>query len=113
MLLSGRCEVDGLEDAERLSFVARDTEGDLIFVYGRPALDVVHQVVARQSSPEAVLCLPEDRSHVAEALPEWRSELATIYRLADGERAPEVPVGAVRLLAPAEVEAMDHTPAEL
>jgi GNAT superfamily N-acetyltransferase len=113
MLLSGRCEIDGLEDAERLSFVARDAETDLVFVYGRPALDVIRQVVARQSSPEAVLCLPEDRSHVAEALLEWRSELATIYRLADGERLPEVPAGAVRLLAPAEVEAMDHAPAEL
>ncbi len=113
MLLSGRCEVDGLEDAERLSFVARHAETDLIFVYGRPALDVVRQVVARQSAPEAVLCLPEDREHVAEALPEWRSELATIYRLTDSKRLPEVPAGAVRLLTPAEVEAMDHTPAEL
>ncbi|MGH9836596.1 MAG: GNAT family N-acetyltransferase, partial [Blastocatellia bacterium] len=110
---SGLCEVDGLEDAEGLSFVARHAETDLVFVYGRPALDVIRQVVARQSSSEAVLCLPEDRGYVAEALPEWRSELATIYRLADGERAPEVPVGAVRLLAPAEVGAMDHAPVEL
>jgi len=113
MLLSGQCEVDGMEDAERLSFVARHAETDLVFVYGRPAPDVIRQVVARQSSPEAVLCLPEDRGHVAEALPEWRCELATIYRLANSDRAPEVPVGAVRLLTPAEVEAMDHTPAEL
>lgn len=113
MLLSGRCEVDGLEDAERLCFVTRHAETDLVFVYGRPALDMIRQVVARQSSPEAVLCLPEDRRHVAEPLPEWRSELATIYRLTDGERAPEVPAGAVRLLAPAEVEAMDHAPADL
>ncbi|MCI0524510.1 MAG: GNAT family N-acetyltransferase [Acidobacteria bacterium] len=113
MLLSGQCEVDGLEDAERLSFVARHAETDLVFVYGCPALDVVRQVVARQSSSEAVLCLPEDRGHVAEAVPEWRSELATIYRLTDGGRLPEVPAGAVRLLAPSEIEAMDHAPAEL
>jgi GNAT superfamily N-acetyltransferase len=113
MLLSGRCEVDGLEDAERQSFVARHAETDLVFVYGCPARDVIRQVVARQSSSEAVLCLPGDRGHVAEALPEWRSELATIYRLADGERLPEIPVGAVRLLTPAEVEAMDHAPVEL
>ena len=113
MLLSGHCEVDGLGDAERLSFVARDAETDLVFAYGRPAPDVIRQVVARQSSSEAVLCLPKDRKHVAEALPEWRSELATIYRLADDEQLPEVPAGAVRLLTPAEVEAMDHTPADL
>jgi GNAT superfamily N-acetyltransferase len=113
MLLSGRCEIDGLEDAERLSFIARDAETDLIFVYGRPALDVIRQVVARQSSSEAVLCLPEDRSHIAEALPEWRSELATIYRLADDECLPEVTAGAVRFLTSAEVEAMDHAPADL
>ncbi|MCI0524509.1 MAG: hypothetical protein L0Y75_04520, partial [Acidobacteria bacterium] len=90
MLLSGLCEVDGLEDAERLSFVARHAETDLVFAYGRPASDVIRQVVARQSSSEAVLCLPEDRGHVAEAVPEWRSELATIYRLTDGGRLPEV-----------------------
>jgi GNAT superfamily N-acetyltransferase len=113
MSLSGLCEVDGLEDAERLNFVARHAETDLVFVYGRPAPDVIRQVVAWQSSREAVLCLPGDRGHVAEALLEWRSELATIYRLTDGERLPEVPAGAVRLLAPAEVEAMDHTPVEL
>lgn len=113
MLLSGLCEVDGLEDAGRLSFVARHAETDLVFVYGRPAHDVIRRVIARQSSSEAVLCLPENRGHVAEALPEWRSELATIYRLTDGERAPEVSAGAVRLLTPAEIEAMDHAPAEL
>jgi GNAT superfamily N-acetyltransferase len=113
MLLSGQCEIDGLEDAERLSFVARHAETDLVFVYGRLALDVVRQIVARQSTPEAVLCLPEDRGHVAGALTEWRSELATIYRLTDGEHLHQVPAGAVRLLTPSEIEATDHMPAEL
>lgn len=113
MLRSGRCEVYGLEDAERLSFVARHAEMELVSVYGRPAPDVIRRVIALDPSPEAVLCLPEDRRHVAESLPEWRPELATIYRLANSECLPEVPAGAVRLLSSSEIEAMDHAPAEL
>ena len=113
MLLSGQCEVYGLEDAEILSFVARHAEMELIYVYGRPATDVIRRVLALDPSPEALLCLPDDRNHVAEALPEWRSELATIYRLANSEWAPEVPAGAVRLLSSSEIEAMGHAPAEL
>jgi len=113
MLLSGQCEVYGLEGAERLSFVARHTEMELVFVYGRPEPDVIRRTSALAPFPETVLCLPEDRRHVAEALPEWRSELATIYRLTNSERAPEVPADAVRLLSPSEIEAMNHAPAEL
>jgi len=113
MLLSGQCEVYGLEDAERLSFVARHTEMELVSVYGRPAPDVIRRVTTLAPSPETVLCLPKDRRHVAEALPEWRSELATIYSQTISELAPEVPAGAVRLLSPSEIEAMNHAPAEL
>ncbi|HKQ76580.1 MAG TPA: GNAT family N-acetyltransferase [Blastocatellia bacterium] len=113
MLLSGRCEIYALEDSERLSFVARHAEMELVSVYGRPAPDVIRQVISLPPSPEALLCLPDDRNHVAEALPEWRSELATIYRLPNSESLPEVPTGAVRLLSASELEAMDHAPAEL
>lgn len=80
MLLSGQCEVYGLEDAERLSFVARQAEMEMVAVCGRPAPDVIRRVIALLPSPETVLCSTEDRSHVAESLPEWRSEMATIYR---------------------------------
>jgi GNAT superfamily N-acetyltransferase len=113
MLLSGQCEVYGLEDAERLSFVVRHEEMEMVAIYGRPAPDVIRRVVALPPSPETVLCPPEDRGHVAEALPEWRSELATIYRLTNGERLPEVPADAVHLLSLSEIEAMTHAPAEL
>ncbi|MGH9752133.1 MAG: GNAT family N-acetyltransferase [Blastocatellia bacterium] len=113
MLLSGQCEVYGLEGAERLSFVARHAEMEMVSIYGRPAPDVIRRVIALPPSPETVLCLPEDRRHVAESLTEWRSEIATIYRLATGERLPEVTADAVRLLSPSEIEAMNHAPAEL
>jgi GNAT superfamily N-acetyltransferase len=113
MLLSGQCEVYGLEDAERLSFVARNAEMEMVGVYGRPAPDVIRMVTTLFPSPETVLCPTEDRSHVAEALPEWRSELATIYRLATVERLPDVPADAVRLLSISEIETMYHAPAEL
>jgi GNAT superfamily N-acetyltransferase len=113
MLLSGQCEVYGLEEAERLSFVARHEEMEMVAICGRPTPDVIRKVVALPPSPETVLCPPEDRIHVAEALPEWCSELATIYHLTNGERLPEVPADAVRLLSLSEIEAMTHAPAEL
>jgi GNAT superfamily N-acetyltransferase len=113
MLLSGQCEVYGLEDAERLSFVARNAEMEMVAVCGRPAPDVIRRVITLFPSPETVLCPTEDRSHVAESLPEWRSELATIYRLANVGRLPDVPSGAVRLLSIFEIETMCHAPAEL
>jgi hypothetical protein len=37
MLLSGRCEVFGLEESGDLGFVVRDAEDRLISVMGRPA----------------------------------------------------------------------------
>lgn len=113
MLLSGQCEVYGLEDAGRLSFIARHAEMEMGVICGRPAPDLIRRVIALPPSPETVLCPPEDRLHVAEAAPEWRSELATIYRLATDERLPEVPADAVCLLSLSEIESMNHAPAEL
>jgi RimJ/RimL family protein N-acetyltransferase len=113
MLLSGQCEIYGLEGAEELSFVARKAEIEMVCVFGRPAPDLIRMAVALLPSTETVLCSAEDRRHVAEALPGWRSELATIYRLANGERLPEVPAGKVRLLSPSEIDAIDHAPADL
>jgi hypothetical protein len=78
ILLSGQCEIYELEDARRLSFVARQAEMEMVVVCGRPAPDVIRRVIALPPSAETVLCPPEDWRHVAEALPEWRSELATI-----------------------------------
>jgi hypothetical protein len=97
MLLSGRCEIYELEDAKGLSFVARQAEMEMVAVCGRPAPDVIRRVISLPPYPETVLCPTEDRSHVAKALPEWRSELATIYHLATGARLPEVPEGAIQL----------------
>ncbi len=113
LLLSDECEVYGFAETARLSFVACYEEPDLAFVYGRPARAAIRQVAARQPSEETILCLPEDRAYVEDALPEWHSELAIIYRLADDTRLPNVPAGAVRWLASSELEAMRHVPAEL
>lgn len=113
MLLSGQCGIYELEDAERLSFMARQAEMEMVAVCGRPAPDAIRKVIALPPPSETVLCPPEDWRYVAEALPEWRSESATIYRLATGARLPEVPADAVRLLSIDEIEVMNHAPAEL
>lgn len=113
LLLSDECELYGFAETDRLSFVACYEEPDLAFVYGRPAREAIRQIAERQPSEETILCLPEDRAYVEEALPEWRSELAFIYRLADGTRLPNVPTDAVRLLTSSELEAMRHVSADL
>jgi GNAT superfamily N-acetyltransferase len=111
LLLSGEGVIDGLDEVS--SFVAFYEEPDLAFVYGRPARAAIHRLMARQPALDTVLCLPEDRAYVAAALPEWHSELATIYRLADDSHLPEVPAGAVRWLTASELAALSHVPDEL
>ncbi|NOT61251.1 MAG: GNAT family N-acetyltransferase [Acidobacteria bacterium] len=113
LLLSDECEVYGFAETDRLSFVACYEEPDLAFVYGRPARAAIRQVAERQPSEDTILCLPEDRAYVEEALPEWRSELAHIYRLVDDAYLPKISAGAVRFLTSSELEAMSHVPAEL
>lgn len=113
MLLSGRCEVFGLEEGEDLSFVVRDAEDVLISVVGRPGSDAIERAVAREWEGDVVIAPPENGSHVAAALPGWRAVLATQHLLGYTDRLPRVPAGSVRWLEEWELEVVDGLPPDL
>ncbi len=111
MLLSGRCEVFGLEEGGDYGFVVRDTEDRLISVVGRPGRDAIEEAVARER--DVVVAQLEDGPHVATALPGWEPVRAVLHLLGDTPRLPHVPARAVRLIEPAELVAMDWLPPDL
>ncbi len=113
MLLSGRCEVFGLEEGEDPSFVVRDTEDVLISVVGRPVRDAIEEAVAREWEGNVVIAPPENEAYVSAALSGWRVVSATLHLLGDAPQLPHVPAGAVRLLAPSELAAIDRLPPDL
>jgi GNAT superfamily N-acetyltransferase len=104
MLLSGECEVVGLEGSAEPSFVVLDASEDpLISIVGRPAPGAVESAVARAGGACDVLAFPENRSHVAAVLYGWTGVGAVLHRLADDAKLPEVPAGSVTLLSSPEV----------
>jgi RimJ/RimL family protein N-acetyltransferase len=113
MLLSGRCEVFGLEEGEDLGFVVRDAEDVLISVVGRPGGDAIERTVAREWEGDVVITLPENGSHVAAALPGWRAVSATQHLLGDAPRLPQNPEGMVRWLEESELGMVDGLPPAL
>ena len=113
MLLSGSCELFGLEEAPDLSFVARDLETRLITVVGRPAQAAVREAVLRNRNTGEVVCQFETSDHVATALPDWIASPATLHRLGDTPHFPDVPEGMVRLLSRSEVASLTGLPPNL
>ena len=113
MLLSGRCEVFGVEGGGGHGFVVRDTEDVLISVVGRPGRDAIEEAVAREWEGDVLITPPEYEAYMSAALPGWKAVSATLHLLGDAPRLPRVPAGAVRLLAPSELAAIDRLPPDL
>lgn len=65
MLLSGECEILGLEGGT--DFVVRDPE--LISVVGHPSQETIREAVSRERVD--LLAFPGNRDHVTAALPGW------------------------------------------
>jgi GNAT superfamily N-acetyltransferase len=112
MLLLGECEIFGLDQSGGLSFVVRDTGYPLVSVVGRPPEDAIREAVAGRRDYE-VLVPPEGEGRVTAALPGWERSAATLHLLGDEARLPRVPAGAVRLLEPSELNAMEGVPRNL
>lgn len=112
MLLSGTGEVAGDSDA---GFVVVDEEDGLVCVFGRPRAEDIRETVSGVSGVRDVLCAPEDRGHVAEALPGYGAVRAVLHLPGgDGLRLPEVPEDSVRLIEAREVEeSLEKVPGEL
>ncbi len=112
MLLSGECELLGLEEGEEVSLVARNTGYPLISVVGRPSEAAIREAAAARRDHE-VIVPPENEDLVATALPGWEGSRATLHLLGDEVRIPRVPAGSVRLLEPTELNSIEGLPSNL
>lgn len=115
ILLSGHCEVLGLKDGEELSFVVRDTAADEIYVsvVGRPAACAIVKAVSQGQNEGEVLAVPENSSHVAAALGDWRIVDTVLHTLGDTARMLEVPEGSVCLLPSLDGVDLESLPPDL
>ncbi|MDX6380325.1 MAG: hypothetical protein QOI57_1349 [Rubrobacteraceae bacterium] len=118
MMLSGRCEVIGLEEggSER-QFVVRELEESqesAIIVVGRPASEAIEEAVRRNPNGGIVMAAPEDASHVLGALPGWTATWVTLYLLGDPPRLPRLTEGQVRPFGALDLAAVsDDLPEDL
>jgi GNAT superfamily N-acetyltransferase len=111
MLLSGDCEILGLEEtADALSFVARDPVTQLICVAGRPRREAVSEAVYRNMGTGVIVVQTAAAAHVADALPDWSAGPAVIHRLASPDALPDPSGADVRLLDAPEIAAQSHIP---
>lgn len=118
MLLSGRCEVLGLEETPAgPSFAARELEEreDRWFcVVGRPSEEAIAEAARRNRNGGEALATPEGAARVAKALPGWTATRVIVHLLGDVSRLPPIvgqevkPFGAPDLGA-----ASDYLPDEL
>jgi len=112
MLLSGRCQLFGVDETSTLSFAVSSPELELISVAGFPAKTAILEAVATNTNQSEILAISENSEHAAEALPDWTVSLAKLHVL-EGEPLLHKISDNVRLLAPSEIEAMKNLPLDL
>jgi hypothetical protein len=115
LLLSGRGEIFGPGDDERRALlrappaagepppalvVRHPASGDAVAV-GTPPARAIREAMAFDAPGRSLVAPPELRDALVAALPDWRAGSALLHLLGDATLLPEVPAGAVRLLAPA------------
>ena len=92
MLLSGRREVLGLEEARSgPTFVARELEegeNRWFCVVGRPSQEVVREAARRNRDGGEILATREGAPCVFGALPDWRATRVIVHLLGDTSRFP-------------------------
>ncbi len=114
MLISGKARVLGAEAALSASGVPDgvivQADARLAAVIGQPGASFIREAAG---IADEILAVPENAAWIAQALPGWIHESATLHVLADAGRLPDVPDGAVRLLAPGELDTIPDLTADL
>ena len=115
MLLSGDCEVFGLNGEHESWFVVRKAGQNPVYasIVGYPPQEDIVEAIGRGREEVEVLAFPENRSYVAAALQDWSSVTATLHTLGDAHRLPDVPEGSTRLLSSPEMVDTRFLPPDL
>lgn len=119
MLLSGRCEVLGLEEEGRQpSFVARELgegEDQMVYVVGRPSPETIREAARCNHDGGMVMAAQEGASHIEGALPGWKATRATLHQLGEAPNLPSLAEGGVKLLGARDLRAswVEGTPEDL
>lgn len=112
MLLSGRCEVLGLEEGRSgPSFVARELEEreDRWFcVVGCPPAEAIREAARRNRNGGEVLAAQEGAPRVEGALPGWTRTRVIVHLLGDVPRLPLPAEGEVEPFGTPELAAASH-----
>jgi RimJ/RimL family protein N-acetyltransferase len=113
MLLSGDCRLFGVRDGDARRFVVCNRERELIAIVGRPEPGAIVEAAAFIGNCGNAISSSDCAEYVAGTLQGWKHSPAALHLLGREPRLPEVPRGAVRLLAPEEIPVLDHLPASL
>ncbi len=103
LLLSGDCEIFGLQEEPELSLVVRDPDTGSVFVIGAPAVTAVQAAVQKDGRGGEVVAPLEQAAWLTDALPGWTRTRIMVHHLADPHRLPEASGGAVGFLDPARL----------
>jgi RimJ/RimL family protein N-acetyltransferase len=92
LLLSGDCEIFGLEETPELSLAVRDPSTGSVVVIGNPSRAAVQEAVRRIMHDGSLVAAPELAPWLAEALPGWTRTRAILHVLRERTRLPVVTV---------------------
>jgi len=113
LLLSGRCQLFGLDETGTLSFVVRNAELKLISIVGFPERRAIEEAVEKNEGKCVVLAAEENGRHVSENLPGWEVSPASLHLLGKEARLPSISDKVVRLIRPNELNEISTLPPDL
>lgn len=103
LLLSGDCEIFGLQEEPELSLVVRDPETESIFVIGTPSVTAVEAAIQKNSRGSEVIALLEQVTWLMNILPEWSRSRIIVHCLAGLDQLPVIADDTVGFLDPARI----------
>lgn len=110
LLLSGDCEIFGLQEKPTLSLVLRDSDAESVFVIGTPAVAAVHAAIQGIAHKGSAIAPQEEAIWLAQALPEWTRTRVILHTLRDPQRLPIASVGKVAFLDPNTLDQFSMAP---
>src|SRR5262245_20612717 len=95
LLLSESGDVFGLQTEPELAFVLRERGTPSMFVVGKPAIDVIHEVTQPVDVAATVIAPPDSKDYLAMMLLGWSQTRIIVHHLPDHTFLPEAQPGKV------------------